>query len=177
MTREEYEKYAISLSGRLLKVATRLAYPDFALAEDLVQSALVKGYLAVLEGKFEAEKGGLAWLTNAITFDYLTIIRKRKRSDLVDPDSVIFTNLADESNPEKELSKDLLSSEMAEALSQLTEDQRQCIELIDLAEMSYEEAADFLNLPIGTVRSRLSRGRYAVANFLTRNSPSFGESK
>jgi RNA polymerase sigma-70 factor, ECF subfamily len=66
---------------------------------------------------------------------------------------------ASQSNPETILFGQVLDHEVEQALAALPEEFRTAILLVDVEELTYQEAADVLKIPIGTVRSRLSRGR------------------
>ncbi len=166
MSREQYEVYAIGIAPALKRAATRLAFPDHALAEDLVQCALIRGYQMMLAGRFEVTGGALSWFIRGITGDFLAHRRKHHRCDVVPSDSDIFQDVRCGDTPESLLVSEVISDKLSLALSQLPTEQRDCIELVDLAELSYLEAARILKVPVGTVRSRLSRARLFVASKL-----------
>jgi RNA polymerase sigma-70 factor (ECF subfamily) len=167
MTREQYEAFAIALAPGIKRAAARLAFPDMALAEDLVQTALVRGYQMMLEGRFVPGGGSLSWFIRGVTTDYLAHRRKHGRCRVLSPDSSVFLDRSAEETPESVVMNDLESENLSLALDQLPPDQRACIELVDLAECSYIEAAGILEIPVGTVRSRLSRARLFIASRLT----------
>jgi RNA polymerase sigma-70 factor (ECF subfamily) len=166
VTREQYEVLAISLAPRLKRAAIRLAFPDMALAEDLVQNALVRGYQMILEGRFEAGDSSLSWFIRGITTDYLAHLRKHRRCEVLPPGSGVFLDRSAVDTPESLLIGETISEQLAIAMDQLPPDQRDCIELVDLSQCSYVEAARILRVPVGTVRSRLSRARLFVAGRL-----------
>jgi RNA polymerase sigma-70 factor (ECF subfamily) len=84
---------------------------------------------------------------------------------MVDYDDIenFYDSIRDESTDTNDLQKrmynNMLSDEVIEALQSLPEDFRTVVILCDIEGLTYEEIADFLNCPIGTVRSRLHRGR------------------
>lgn len=164
--REQYEAFVIPLTQNLMRAAIRLTYPDLALAEDLVQASLIRGYQMLIEGRFEAGPASLSWFIRGITCDFLAHRRKERRCDVLPPDSSVFANAVEPDTPETILVEPTLSEEIAEALDLLPVDQRACIELIDFAQCSYVEASRILGVPVGTVKSRLSRARLQIGGQL-----------
>lgn len=150
----------------------RLTYPDVALAEDLVQTAMIRGYQMMLDGRFEPTAGSLSWFIRGISCDFLAHRRKDKRSDVLPLESNVFALAEDPSTPATILDGLTLSEEITSALDQLPADQRACLELVDLAECSYQEAARILNVPVGTIRSRLSRARLFLCGHITKSKES-----
>ncbi|MEX2242626.1 MAG: sigma-70 family RNA polymerase sigma factor [Fimbriimonadaceae bacterium] len=163
MTREQYEALAKKVAPGLKRAAVRLAFPDVALAEDLVQAALVRGYQLMLEGQFEPGTGAFSWFVRGVTCDFFAHRRKHGRCDVLPPESNVFVNQSAGETPESLLFEGMKSERLWSALEQLPVEQRACIELVDLAECSYVEAARILEVPVGTVRSRLSRARLFIA--------------
>jgi RNA polymerase sigma-70 factor (ECF subfamily) len=166
MTREDYEVLALKLAPALKRASVRLAFPDLALAEDLVQTALVRGYQMMLDGRFVPGEGSLTWFLRTVTNDFLAHRRKHGRCHVVPPDSGVFIDRASAATPESLLLAEAKSERLMLALDGLPPEQRACVELVDLAECSYAEAADALGVPVGTVRSRLSRARLFVAGHM-----------
>ena len=166
MTSEQYESFVVPLSPSMMRAAMRLTYPDVSLAEDLVQTAMIRGYQMMLDGRFEATGGSLSWFIRGITCDFLAHHRKNSRSDVLPPESAVFALAEDSDTPESILDRLTLSESVSLALDQLPPDQRACVELVDLAECSYQDAARILNVPVGTVRSRLSRARLFLSNLI-----------
>jgi RNA polymerase sigma-70 factor, ECF subfamily len=140
--------------GRFLyTVAYRLAGNDND-AQDLVQEALLR----VRTGLERYEPGSLeGWLARIVTNVFLDEVRRRKRRPTStlgdDPDRVVAPAPgADEASTE-------LSAEVQAALASLPEEFRVPVVLCDVADQSYEQIARALSVPIGTVRSRIHRGR------------------
>jgi RNA polymerase sigma-70 factor (ECF subfamily) len=73
-----------------------------------------------------------------------------------------------QSNPEDILSGRGMEGEVESALNKLPEEFREAIMLVDVEELSYQEVAGVLDVPIGTVKSRVSRGRAILREALTR---------
>jgi len=136
-------------------------------AEDLAQEAIVRAYEA-----FDRFDGAnfKAWILRIVTNLYINRYRQRQRGPQlasIDEESAIEP-VADEGDIPGQLMFDgLLSGEVEEALSKVPDDFRIAVILSDLEGMSYQEIADATNVPIGTVRSRLARGRALLRRMLT----------
>jgi len=156
MTAEEvptWEAVARDHGGFLFAVAYRLAgNPDDA--RDLVQEALIR----VQRGLETYTPGSLeGWLSRIVTNVFLDETRRRKRRPTValpdDPDLVVPPSAAAD---EVTLG---LSDDVQLALQTLPEEFRVPVVLCDIADRSYDEIATTLGVPVGTVRSRIHRGR------------------
>jgi len=140
--------------GRFLyNVAYRLAGNEVD-AQDLVQEALIR----VRKGLETYEPGSLeGWLARIVTNVFLDEVRRRRRRPTeafpADPDLVLpATPGADEIT-------ESLSGDIQAALARLPEEFRVTVVLCDVADLSYEQISASLGVPVGTVRSRLHRGR------------------
>jgi RNA polymerase sigma factor (sigma-70 family) len=148
--------------GRFLyNVAYRLAGNDDD-AQDLVQEALIR----VRRGLERYEPGSLqGWLARIVTNVFLDEMRRRKRrpTDALpdDPGSVLPTT------PAADEVFTGLSAEIQRALEELPEEFRVPVVLCDVSDLSYEQIAATTGVPIGTVRSRLHRGRRMLRAALT----------
>jgi RNA polymerase sigma-70 factor (ECF subfamily) len=93
---------------------------------------------------------------------YVNDIRRARREEASDDDDQVASKLAATADPTalRQL------KELDRALGQLTREQREVVLLVGLEGMSYDEAAKILRVPIGTIRSRLSRGREALRSLL-----------
>ena len=142
--------------GRFLyNVAYRLAgNPDDA--QDLVQEALIR----VRKGLERYEPGSLeGWLARIVTNVFLDEVRRKRRrpADALpdDPERVLPASPAADA---AEVATSL-SDEIQEALATLPDEFRVPVVLCDVADQSYEQIAEATGVPVGTVRSRLHRGR------------------
>jgi RNA polymerase sigma-70 factor, ECF subfamily len=148
--------------GRFLyNVAYRLAGNDED-AQDLVQEALLR----VRKGLERYEPGSLeGWLARIVTNVFLDEMRRRKRrpTDALpdDPDRVLPPA------PAADEAQTGLSDEIQQALERLPEEFRVPVVLCDVSDLSYEQIADATGVPIGTVRSRIHRGRRMLRTTLT----------
>jgi len=148
--------------GRFMySVAYRLAANDED-AQDLVQEALIR----VHRGLERYQPGSLeGWLARIVTNVFLDEVRRRRRrpTDALpdDPERVLPTSPAAD-----EVSSGL-SDDVQAALAALPEEFRVPVVLCDVADQSYEQIADALGVPVGTVRSRLHRGRRMLRAMLS----------
>ena len=148
--------------GRFLyNVAYRLAgNPDDA--QDLVQEALIR----VKRGLERYEPGSFeGWLARIVTNVFLDEMRRRRRRpvDLLpkDPGAVLPPSPAADEVPTG------LSAEVEAAIAALPEEFRVAVVLCDVADLSYEQIAATTGVPVGTVRSRIHRGRLLLRRSLT----------
>ena len=140
--------------GRFLyNVAYRLTGNDED-AYDLVQEALIR----VRKGLETYQPGSMeAWLSRIVTNVFLDEVRRRRRRPVEalpeDPERLL------PSSPGADEATESLPDDVQAALRRLPEDFRTAVVLCDVVGLSYEEIADALSVPVGTVRSRIHRGR------------------
>ena len=133
-------------------------------AKDLLQETFMKAFR--FWDKYEKGTNIRAWLFRIMKNSYINRYRKVTREPgMVDYDDVenfydsVRDNSTDSNDLQKRLYSNMLSDEVTSALQSLPEDFRTVLILCDIEQLTYEEISDFLNCPIGTVRSRLHRGR------------------
>jgi len=148
-----WEEVARDYGRFLYNVAYRLAGNDDD-AQDLVQESLIR----IRKGLERYEPGSLeGWLARIVTNVFLDEVRRRKRrpADALpdDPERVLPTTPAAD-----EVSTGL-SDEIQRALGALPDEFRVPVVLCDVSDLSYEQIAEATGVPIGTVRSRIHRGR------------------
>jgi RNA polymerase sigma-70 factor (ECF subfamily) len=137
-------------------------------AEDLVQMAFVRAVRF-----FDGYQGGnpRAWLLTIVRHTFYTTLRDNPR-DGIDFDEALHSNLEQGapfgvgSNPESNAASQDTSRIVNQALEQLPNNFREIVILKEIEELSYKEIADLADIPIGTVMSRLSRGRKLLAEYL-----------
>jgi RNA polymerase sigma-70 factor (ECF subfamily) len=140
--------------GRFLyNVAYRLSGNDDD-AFDLVQEALLR----VRKGLETYQPGSMeAWLSRIVTNVFLDEVRRKRRRPVEvlpeDPERLL------PSTPGADEATEALSHDVQAALRRLPEDFRTAVVLCDVVGLSYEEIADAISVPVGTVRSRIHRGR------------------
>ncbi len=128
-------------------------------AQDLVQDVLLK----VRRGLVNYRPGSLeGWLSRITTNAFLDEVRSRRRRPTeVLPDDT-DTIMASSEDVEATLAATTLPEEIQSALEALPEDFRVAVVLCDVVGMRYDEIAEQLEVPVGTVRSRIHRGRSAL---------------
>jgi RNA polymerase sigma-70 factor (ECF subfamily) len=151
-----------SLYGTALRLTRRAAD-----AEDLVQDTYLKAFRSAHQ--FERGTNLKAWLFTILHNTFRNIRRHDGRNP-VDVDSDAVERAAGEGpgdqSPEQILSRQTLDADLQAALDALPEPFRQAVWLRDVEELSYAEMAQVLDVPIGTVMSRISRGRRALSEGL-----------
>jgi RNA polymerase sigma-70 factor (ECF subfamily) len=133
-------------------------------ANDLLQETYLKAYR--FWEKYEKGTNIRAWLFRIMKNSYINRYRKEsKEPDTVDYDEVknfyntIRHESVDPNDLQERLFGNLLEDDVAKALESLPEDFKTVVILCDIEGFTYEEIAEFVECPIGTVRSRLHRGR------------------
>ncbi len=143
---------------RLFRVAYSWSHEP-ALADDLVQETLEKALK--YSGQLRDPGALNAWLLSILTNCWRDYFRGRK--DMLDIDQM---ELVHELTPEYEQNRHQIITHVRAAIAELPLRQRQVVTLVDLGECSYIETAVILNIPIGTVMSRLCRARNALKSTL-----------
>jgi RNA polymerase sigma-70 factor (ECF subfamily) len=151
---------------RLFRFARRLT-GNREDAEDLVQQGLLEAYVAF--DRFQPGTHFDRWLFRILRHTYLDSVRSRPRVTIESleqpcesPEGLPMgaREIADtRAGPEEEMLAGTLSEPLERALDALPSEYRSVVMLVELQEMSYEEAARALGRPVGTVRSRLHRAR------------------
>ena len=144
-------------------------------AEDLVQETYFKAYKYY--DKFEEGTNLKAWLFKILKNTFINNYRKKK----LEPRSVDFAEIEDSferivrrdnseqpADPEAEYFNGVLDDDVKKALDSLPYDYRMVVILADLEDFSYKEIAEILDCPVGTVMSRLYRGRKLLEKALLR---------
>ena len=144
-------------------------------AEDLVQETYFKAYKYY--DKFEEGTNLKAWLFKILKNTFINNYRKKK----LEPRSVDFAEIEDSferivrkdnsdqpADPEAEYFHGVLDDDVKRALDSLPYDYRMVVILADLEDFSYKEIAEILDCPVGTVMSRLYRGRKLLEKALLR---------
>ena len=143
----------------------RMAYAwshDAMLADDLVQETQMLALQKIEQLKDEAAFDG--WVYTILNNVWLGYLRKSRPSE--DIEKIV---IADNNTPEHEMLVSQVDLMVRSAMTGLPNAQRQVVSLVDLDGLSYSEVASVLQIPIGTVMSRLNRARGALGKSIKKN--------
>ncbi len=143
---------------RLFRIAFAWCH-DEMLADDLVQDTLIKALLRLNQLKNpDVLESWVISILNNVWRDYL-----RRKKDFTDIDELVYSS---DETPEHIHERERTVNQVRSAIGQLPMGQRQVIALVDLEGMSYNNVSQVLEIPVGTVMSRLNRARKAMLNEL-----------
>jgi RNA polymerase sigma-70 factor, ECF subfamily len=167
--KQRFREEAVPLLDSLYAAALRMTRNPSD-AEDLVQETMMRAYRAF--DRFEAGTNLKAWLFRILTNAYINVYRKRQREpQKVSSEEIEDFDLYQElknhdpaytRSPETIVLDSLVDSDIIEALDDLPEQFRLAVVLSDIEDFTYAEMAEIMEVPLGTVMSRLHRGRKAL---------------
>ncbi|MCB1865866.1 MAG: RNA polymerase sigma factor RpoE [Chromatiales bacterium] len=159
----KYQQKIVNLIYRFVRDPTE--------AQDVAQEAFIKAYRAL--PNFRGDSAFYTWLYRiAINTAKNALVARNRRppGDDLDPQEAEqfsgATGLQDIATPERQLLSEEIAQTVNRAIESLPDDLRTAITLRELDGMSYEEIAETMDCPIGTVRSRIFRAREAIAKLL-----------
>ncbi len=164
----KYQRRITRLIGRMVR--------DVDLVDDIAQETFIRAYRAL--PNFRGESAFYTWLYRIAVNTAKKSLMDLKRNPLVtesalaardddgDETSRVENELSDGETPEAVLASKEIAQAVNDAVEALSEDLRQAITLREIEGLSYEEIAEVMNCPIGTVRSRIFRAREAIAQRL-----------
>jgi len=170
-SRARFERDVVPQLGQLYPAALRMTRNPTD-AEDLVQETTVKAYAAFHQ--FQTGTNLRAWLNRILTTTFINVYRKRKR----EPQQALGGDLADwqmsadrlappSPSAEAEALDRITDSDLLRALRELPGEFRTAVYLADIEGYPYREIAEMMGTPIGTVMSRLHRGRRRIREQVT----------
>jgi RNA polymerase sigma-70 factor (ECF subfamily) len=187
VSKKVFEDQILGLLGRLQSVARRLTRND-ADAEDLVAETVARAWRAL--DTLESEQAFRAWIFRILNNTFISNLRRAGARPQLDPiecgeaqedeaDFSVFEQMHQPfllwfSNPEQEFLDKLLREDLDRALAALPDCYRVVVIMSDLQEFSYAEIAQTLEIPVGTVRSRLARARGALQKVLWQQAQAYG---
>ena len=165
---ERFELQAMPHMPDIFRTASRIL-GDRARAEDVAQEVYLQAWKSF--HRFETGTNCRAWLFK-ILFHCVNHHRRKwfRFPQLKETEEFIEANLA----APAVVPEQLTDGEIIGALDRVSSDFRSVVMLVDVQEFSYKEAADILSIPIGTVMSRLSRGRKLLREQLAEVARSYG---
>lgn len=169
-----FEMLVIKYQRRIERLIGRMVR-DVDLVPDIAQETFIRAYRALPQ--FRGDSAFYTWLYRIAVNTAKKALVELKRDPLVaegallgrdddDETSRVENELSDGETPEALLASKEIAATVNAAIEALSEDLRQAITLREIEGLSYEEIADVMNCPIGTVRSRIFRAREAIATKL-----------
>lgn len=170
--RKRFEDEALPHLDALYTMALRLVR-NADEAGDLLQETVLRAYRFFHQ--YESETNCRAWMLTILFNNFRNGYRKSSREQPASSADEFDRKVEAESlrvdpagaNPESLVSGRAMEGEVEAALTALPEEFREAILLVDVEELSYQEVSGVLNIPIGTVKSRVSRGRAMLRDALT----------
>jgi RNA polymerase sigma-70 factor (ECF subfamily) len=167
--RVRFEEDALELSDQVYRVARRLVSTREE-AEDLVQETYARAFRSWRS--FQQGTNLRAWLFRILTNLNIDRGRREQRSPTLEPieegDYYLYHRLEDAGTPqaEEQIVERLSQDGVVDALAAVPHDFRDVLVLVDIGDFSYKDAAQILDIPVGTVMSRLHRGRRVLKHEL-----------
>jgi len=161
-----FDVLVLKYQNKIIQLIYRYVHdPDEA--RDVAQDAFIKAYKAI--GRFRGDSAFYTWLyriaINTAKNHLVAGARRPPKSDIDAQDAEQYegaTGLKEYATPERLLLRDEIQESIARAIDDLPDDLRTAITLRELEGLSYEEIAQTMDCPIGTVRSRIFRARDAI---------------
>ncbi len=163
----KYQRRIERLIGRMVR--------DVDLVQDIAQESFIRAYRAIPQ--FRGDSAFYTWLYRIAVNTAKKALMELKRDPLVsetalasrdedDETSRVENELSDGETPESIMASKQIAAAVNAAIEALSEDLRQAITLREIEGLSYDEIAEIMNCPIGTVRSRIFRAREAISHRL-----------
>ena len=165
-----FDLLVLKYQSRLVSIAFKYV-KEIQLAEDISQEAFIKAYKAI--DSFREESAFYTWLyrITANTAKNYLVYKGRRRESSISELSTLENEeqfvIASHDSPDEILLAQELRNTLFNAVSSLPEDTRTALSLREFEGLNYEEIAKIMNCPVGTVRSRIFRGREALEDLIS----------
>ena len=161
---QAFDLLVLKYQSRLISTAFKFV-KDVQIAEDIVQDSFIKAYKAL--ESFREDSSFYTWIYRiTVNTSKNFLVSKKRKSELLNSDLSEEASYEIEPvetySPEDLLQATQLKKVITETIDQLGEDTRTALTLRELDGLSYEQIADVVNCPVGTVRSRIFRGREVI---------------
>lgn len=164
-----FNQLVMTYQGTAFNVAYRVTGNSDA-AADACQDAFLKAYRSLHQYQGGSFKSWILRIVTNTCYDQLRYKKRRPATSLetisenpIDHNAKL---VSDDEPPEARVVRGELNALLQQAIGQLPQDQRLVVVLVDVQGLSYEEAAEIIDLPLGTIKSRLSRGRRRLRDVL-----------
>jgi len=162
----DFEKVVLPHLAYLYKIAFFMVRGNKEDREDLVQETIIKAYKSF--NQLDQIEKCKAWLASILYNTFINKYRREKENPVIlrpEEEGLVYND-----DPESKILEKLKYEELLMALDELPEEYRTVIIFSDMQDMSYKDITEVLGVPIGTVRSRLSRGRQLLREKLFESS-------
>ncbi len=169
-----FEQLMQAQEGRMYAVAFRMC-GNREDAQDCMQEAMIRIYRAM--NTFKGQSSFSTWVYRITMNSCLDELRRRKSRQATSLDAMLEVGFApsdEDDTPERYSLQTEQKRALEQAIASLPEDMRAAVVLRDLQGLSYEEIADALSTNVGTIKSRISRGREKLRQILVRQPELFG---
>ena len=161
---QAFDLLVLKYQSRLISTAFKFV-KDIQIAEDIVQDSFIKAFNAL--ESFREDSSFYTWIYRiTVNTSKNFLVSKKRKSELLNSDLSEEASYEIEPvetySPEDLLQATQLQKVITETFDQLGEDTRTALTLRELDGLSYEQIADVVNCPVGTVRSRIFRGREVI---------------
>ena len=161
---QAFDLLVLKYQSRLISTAFKFV-KDVQIAEDIVQDSFIKAFNAL--ESFREDSSFYTWIYRiTVNTSKNFLVSKKRKSELLNSDlseeASYEVEPVETYSPEDLLQATQLKKVITETIAQLGEDTRTALTLRELDGLSYEQIADVVNCPVGTVRSRIFRGREVI---------------
>lgn len=164
-----FNRLVETYQNQVFSVAMRLSR-NRAVAEDIAQEAFISAFRNIRSFRGGSFRGWLVRIVTNATYDHFRSARRRT-TESIDANIVTFETrlVSPAESPEAAAERSALGEQISAGLDSIPDDQRLAVVLVDVEGFSYEEAAEVMQVSLGTVKSRVARGRARLRDYLLAN--------